>query len=562
MKGFLPQAVQEVFLVKAWHLNPPRVSPLTTVTILADDTIYAAKSAVSRVLAVKPSQVRFFFGPELYDGGVVCEDALHAIGNQLTDEIIDAVTDEKTQPLCECSHFARTLFVCTTASPETKRPSLAFGDNESGEEVDESSRACKIAACALRELPPSIRDVKETIEIRCVADFFSSARKSYTPEYMFSRIVLSEQVPFAMCRSLVEDVECPIRVHNAAANLCKRHWPFWNLRCSRPIRPSGILFRVFPSTATATATATAVASESTALYPQRSTSPASYAIEWLPNGVYRVTLEQYSVNPANIPTDLPAKLMQICRSVYDTLVGDKEGSAESAFCDVRICYFAFTGVPDIRKLVDDEIRDHLFRVNPHEGGAVTGTGIKNVCLYYEPCEEQRSDRSNLVQCNFVRSTSNSIMCRAMLRTKRVSFLSALHAIAAMRAMVVKTLPNECSQSYSKLGIEIIDPELYSSVKNSALSRKTWSCKEKATSCHRNRSAVALNPKSARDMERYNRATESGPLLMYRGVFYAACDDENINGEQIRRLRQENNEDREETLPAKPAKPAKKKKICC
>lgn len=531
---------QNVFSVCCWVYDGQGFRMVDGLRLLTDDTIQIAKQRISQYLNVATSSICLFFGPPTISDSFVAVNAVASTGVSVNGEgredlnMIDAIDSlthpvsstqiicnmldidmyEKTTILCEHPNFSRTLLIIigsVTNHPLYWPKRMLHAPMDTIEQV--ISQNLKYEACSLKQTPTEIQDIKESLELRCVVEFSPLKKKNHTPEYTFPRVKLSSRVPFAMCRSVIADNDCEIQIYLPASDLCKRYWPFWNLRCNRSIRPSGILFRVFP----------------------QSDLQISYAIEWLPNGVYRVTIEQYSIPIDNIPINLDEELMDICRKVYETLTGDMSNTAEGKFSDVRICYFAFAGVTDIRKLVHEEIRENLFRSNEaNPNDSVT----KNVTLYYEPIairnEAQRT--RPVIQCNIIRNSANSIMCRSISRANGVSLLLNLHAVAAMRLMIVKMLPGEMTQSYSKLGIDKIDPELYNSVKNSALSRKTWSCKEEATNCHRVRSVVAVNPKSKRDMDRYNLAVESGPLLMYRGFYYGACDDEINNGDKIRELR--------------------------
>ncbi len=525
--------VQETFRVGCWFYDPfiKKFIEMPQTIILADDTVQMAKCTISRALRVAQWRICLFYALEKPNTSVadiatigetiaVCDDLItleDAISEKNTTKIIpnflDVITFERATILCVQSKFTANLLavIGNESNPPSRCWPLCTADVLTEEQ--HKSRLCKIQACSLRSPPDTMRDIKESIEIRCEVEFYPEKKKPYTPEYVFRELRLNDKVPFAMCRSLLQEVDCAIQVHPNAVASCKRNWPFMNLRCSRPLRPTGILFRVCLG------------------------ENDSHLIEWLTNGTFRVTLEQYHVDADKIPENLQHILMQTCRNAFNVLIESKtiifsetNEVTESKFTDVRINYFAFASVPDIRRLVDDDIRESLFRSSEQGDGA-----LKNVSLFYEP-DDERVNISELVQCNIIRNSINGIACRAFLRGRSVSFLLVMHAIVAMRFMVVKTLPNEFKQSHSRLGIDKIDPELASSVRNSAMSRKTWSCKEQATGCHRIRSVVALNPQSDRDMERYNKAVESGPLLKFRGFFYGACDDENNNGDKIRQLR--------------------------
>ncbi len=106
-------------------------------------------------------------------------------------------------------------------------------------------------------------------------------------------------------------------------------------------------------------------------------------------------------------------------------------------------------------------------------------------------------------------------------------------------MITSTIPREYSRLTSKLSLERTDPELYNSVKNSGLSRKTWTYTCNVTGCKRYRKVLPIDIDNVQDMEKYKSATETGPIMYYRKVYYAAIQDELENGETIRCQREAN-----------------------
>jgi hypothetical protein len=574
---------QSIFCVQVSVFDRTMVNfvPLRHIDLVTDDTIETTRQVIATALSVvdigrlaifiasqQPEiayEVCGCMGREVNLAEVLAALSparmMHADDHRL-ESVQDIIEYERSHVLCELPHFSRTRHLLVVLYSDSYSSSMRFWpfltNYMTNSFADYSNaRSCKRDALQLRGTPKVLGSITEAMEVqRCVVDFRLRSDcgkiKSMIPEYVFRKLNLGPNVPFAMRRSLCSTDECSVMVHVPSLDFCKRNWPFWTLRCNRSIRPAGIVFRVF--------------------YDETRKENA-LQIEWLPNGNFRATVEQYVIAYDNIAEHMEQNIMDICHRGFATLLLQLQRFGlpavtmfDSIISEVQFNYFIFASIPDIRRLVDDRIREYLFSVpDGHENRILVGDmededvgdddqqdkktsyggggfgGVKCVALVYEPIMMRDNvgglSSSRLALCKIFKSASNGVVCRVRLKNLGCSFLFALHAVVTMRYMIVNTIPREYDKPHSKLGLERIDPELYHSVKNSGLSRKVWTFYEKSTDCKRCRRAVPLNPNNERDMERYRSAKEAGPLLWYRNNYYGSPDDENMNGEKIRALRE-------------------------
>jgi hypothetical protein len=485
-----------------------------------------------------------------------------------TPSSADAILFERTKVLCELPHFSRDLLVvvvpldnrgcggggggsyeecgCQMIVPffwprfSKKSRAVRFKGPFALPAALRTERNLSIKAFGLIDTPSTIGDIGEAIAIhRCVVELSGPGLPAIMPEYLFSRMMLSEAIPFSMCRSLLAKRPCSVRVYTSPTEdgtSLKREWPFRTLRCQKSLRPTGILFRV-----------------------QLPETEASFAtVEWFPSGMFRVTLEEshYQLRLGHMPLRLEYDLEQLARSILNVFLAQTTQSVvvlphncdgfNARFVDVQLNYTAFAAVTDIKRLVDDEIRRAFF-VEPlprRDARRPANNRNKVVSLIYALASVRVHSPvgPGCVRCKLIRSASNGVLCRLRLRglsqPEGIRVMLVMAAASMIRYSIVRSLPREFEQPRSTMGLQHVDPELHYSVKNSGLSRKIWKFGDKVTGCDRPRRPVPVNLQSQRDMERYRRAPESQWLMWYRGVWYAAVDDENENGTVIRNLRKE------------------------
>jgi len=405
--------------------------------------------------------------------------------------------------------------------------------------VIQVERALSKESFTLIETPKALGDIGEAIAMhQCVIEFSAPLLPSMTPEYMFHRVGLSKSIPFSMCRSLLGERSCQIRVYTGdlddeKGSSLRREWPFRTLRCQKSLRPTGIIFRV--------------------KLPERE---AFANVEWYPSGFFRVCLEacHLELRIGVIPPCLEERLISLARSVLNEFLAnaflpvalpDSADDFSFRIVDIQLNYTAFAAVTNIKLLVDDKIRQSFFLEAGSKNTSSSesrGSKDKSVSLIYMPSSIRRHTfvGSNSVRCNIIRSTSNGVLCRIRLRGLSLPFgvgvMLVMSAASMIRYSIVQSLPREFAETRSTMNLQHVDPELHHSVKNSGLSRKIWKFTDRITKCKRPRRPVPINLHSQRDMERYHRAEESQWMMWYRGVWYAAVDDENENGETIRKHR--------------------------
>lgn len=590
--------------------------------LVSNDGIECAKCLLGTALSASPSRLSLFFAPslprvtatttttngvKLKDVGATypvspAEEVSEALDDatdlvkhitsttlppSLRDALfhsssVDAVIFERGKLFCELPHFCQDLLivvlparpcanedcVCHEMVPRfwPRWSALSRSNRETGpfllNRTLQQERALNLRALSLRETPEALGDIGEALAIfRCVVEFSAPELVAITPEYVFPRLPLCEVVPFSMCRSLIAERPCPVRVwvggvedEDDVGNL-KREWPFRTLRCQRSQRPTGLLFRV-----------------------QVAGSDEYAALEWFPSGFFRVSLEEchYALEVGVLPDDLETALTELARGVLDSFLrvmspakvvmgmpNQCNDNFTTRLVDVQLNYTAFAAVTDIKRLVDDEVRQSFFVETRSSTTTIPGTGggrkprDKSVSLVYSPASIRvHSPVGPLsVRCKIIRSASNGVLCRIRLRgvsaAEGIRVMQVMAAAAMIRYSVVRSLPREFEEARSTMSLQHVDPELHFSVKNSGLSRKIWKFTDSATGCERPRRPVPINLQSEKDMARYERAKESQWLMWYRGVWYGAVDDENDNGAVIRELRAKTKGKRGKTPAAYP-----------
>lgn len=384
---------------------------------------------------------------------------------------------------------------------------------------------------------------------RAVVEFLGGA--VIIPEYEFPRLILSPVIPFAMCRSLSATSKCLIRAHSSVEGI-QRNWPFRNLKCTYSLRPNGILFRV------------KIDEDFTQL-------------ECMTNGDIKITIENWK---SPITNQLQHELINYATKVLATFVNAIQHWSDEKPIDLTqfhsrylretvFEYSVFTAVSDIRSLIDDEslvesfveplvktpelqednIEDDQNMLNcgyDDDNENITHQLSKRVVtLNYKPKNVRTPDQRSKVVCRLSRSLTNGIVCAIVGHDTHP--LLPMIAASYLRQSIHRTLPKELGEPRSTLRLMHVDPELYFSLKNCGYSRKTWTCTEHSTGCTRYRQAIPINPSNTNDQLRYNKCLETGPMMFYRGVWYAAIQDEEENGDTIRNLRRSRPKDKSKEL---------------
>lgn len=516
------------------HIDPP---------VFASDCIAVAKEKAAAALGTSSSCVALAFrcgdhrvpvggGSGVESGG----------GSRTLNFFLDTNRHEQETMLCALVAFSSEVVVLITTEAMEKPPSAFFAES-GGVGVDTTTgthRADELCAHALNVNAAAAlahKHIRETGVLRYQMEFSPPRLASYTPEYVFRQLRLNARVPFAMCRSYSYDTPCRILVYSEGEDGgLQRHWPFKTMRCRRTKRPKGILFY------TTTTTLEGVTTE----------------VEWLPNGHFRVSGSIDIVGGAAVASlraDLCEHLTLSAESAFAAVASvlptltpaTKINEYTREVVEVVVDYNVYASVTDIRRLVDEEML-HLFFVesappSSSSDGAAT-TSQRQVCLMH----------GNRVSCHITRSVTNGILCQTKWMVARrgeednddaptiatpttpFAVLSSLHTFFLLRYMISSVLPREFAKPHSTFGWDSTDPELYHSVKNSGISRKTWTTTDESTGCKRYRKVVPINPDCEQDMQRYNALLETGPLLKFRGFCYGAILDEEKNGQRIRELR--------------------------
>lgn len=519
-----------------------------------DDSVEVIKCYLSRKLKVSPARVSLFFTNGNIVGPNQKQAKLHTVLEILRgvtlpagDTVIvddppkmtDVAQFERVRMLCEVENFERSLFVFV-------RPKGLHDDNlparqywprytvEAGRKLvpKEMLRSEWLTSQSIKHQAiiswTVLGDISDCVKLQtCIIEYAveSEKRYSFTPEYVFGDLQLCSTVPFAMCRTLIDGESCKIRVHEESRDICKRNWAYERLDCKKELVVKGILFRVVLS------------------------EQHTVMIEWLPRGgTIRCTLTHDHIDDIAVPglqqrmiamTD--AALSVLLKAQISPSFPTSDVLQSGKVIRMSVEYLAYATVPDITRLIDSEIFDALF-TKKKTASQTSRKAQSRVSMLYHPVPlrtKTRLPHNRLVKCLISRSVANGVQAIMTLRASNGSSIQShtvVHATAAIRYMISKTLPREFIRPYSTLGMRQVDPELYNSVKNCGLSRKMWSTFEKTTQTTRHRRPRPLNPKSERDMERYDSAVESGPMLLLRGVYYASIDDELANSKTIKALR--------------------------